>query len=37
MAPGSNEVTVWARESPDVFSTKTLYVYRDPPRTAQAP
>jgi carboxyl-terminal processing protease len=33
--PGSNMVTVVARESSDVRSVKTLYLYRDPPRTAQ--
>ena len=32
---GSNMVTIVARESSDVRSVKTLYVYRDPPRTAQ--
>jgi carboxyl-terminal processing protease len=37
MYPGSNAVTVVARESSEVRSLKTLYVYRDPPRTAQAP
>jgi carboxyl-terminal processing protease len=35
--PGSNAVTVIARESSEVRSLKTVYVYRDPPRTAQAP
>jgi carboxyl-terminal processing protease len=34
--PGSNMVTVVARESSDVRSVKTLFVYRDPPRTAQS-
>ena len=34
--PGSNEVTVIARESSEVRSVKTLFVYRDPPRTAQS-
>ena len=37
MYPGSNAVTVIARESSEVRSTKTLFVYRDPPRTAQTP
>jgi len=37
MYPGSNAVTVIARESSEVRSTKTLFVYRDPQRTAQAP
>ena len=37
MYPGSNAVTVIARESSEVRSLKTLYVYRDPARTAQAP
>jgi carboxyl-terminal processing protease len=35
--PGSNMITVVARQSPDVRSVKTLSVYRDPPRTAQTP
>jgi carboxyl-terminal processing protease len=35
--PGSNMITVWARENNEVRSMKTLFVYRDPPRTAQAP
>jgi carboxyl-terminal processing protease len=34
--PGSNMVTVVARENSDVRSVKTLYLYRDPPRTAQS-
>jgi carboxyl-terminal processing protease len=34
--PGSNMVTVVARENADVRSIKTLILYRDPPRTAQA-
>ncbi len=34
---GSNMVTIVARASSDVRSVKTLFVYRDPPRTAQAP
>ena len=37
MSPGSNAVTVVARESSEVRSQKTVFVYRDPPRTAQAP
>jgi carboxyl-terminal processing protease len=35
--PGSNMITVVARANSEVRSTKTLYIYRDPPRTAQAP
>ncbi len=35
--PGSNMVTVVARSSAEVQSRRTLFVYRDPPRTAQAP
>jgi carboxyl-terminal processing protease len=35
--PGSNMITVVARASAEVRSVKTLFVYRDPPRTAQAP
>ncbi len=35
--PGSNMVTVVARSSSEVRSVKTMFVYRDPPRTAQAP
>ncbi|HZJ66995.1 MAG TPA: hypothetical protein VFD36_25995, partial [Kofleriaceae bacterium] len=35
--PGSNMVTVVARASSEVRSIKTMYVYREPPRTAQAP
>ena len=34
---GSNMVTVVARASSEVRSVKTMYVYREPPRTAQAP
>ncbi|HEV7559191.1 MAG TPA: MXAN_5808 family serine peptidase, partial [Kofleriaceae bacterium] len=34
--PGSNMVTVVARASSEVRSVKTMFVYRDPPRTAQA-
>jgi carboxyl-terminal processing protease len=34
---GSNMVTIVARENADVRSVKTVYVYRDPPRTAQTP
>jgi len=32
--PGSNLVTIVARENADVRSVKFLYLYRDPPRTA---
>jgi carboxyl-terminal processing protease len=32
--PGSNLITIVARENADVRSYKYLYVYRDPPRTA---
>ena len=35
--PGSNMVTVVARANNDVRSVKTVYVYRDPPRTAATP
>jgi carboxyl-terminal processing protease len=35
--PGSNMVTVVGRTSAEVRSVKTMFVYRDPPRTAQAP
>ncbi|HEX4419569.1 MAG TPA: MXAN_5808 family serine peptidase [Kofleriaceae bacterium] len=35
--PGSNMVTVVARSSAEVRSVKTMFVYREPPRTAQAP
>ncbi|MDB4963125.1 MAG: carboxyl-terminal protease [Myxococcales bacterium] len=35
--PGSNMVTVVARSSSEVRSVKTMFVYRDPPRTAQKP
>ncbi len=35
--PGSNTVTVVARSSADVRTTKTEVIYRDPPRTAQVP
>ena len=35
--PGSNMVTVIARSNAEVRTVKTMYVYRDPPRTAQAP
>jgi carboxyl-terminal processing protease len=35
--PGSNMVTVVARASSEVRSIKTMFVYRDPPRTAQTP
>jgi len=33
--PGSNMVTVVARSNAEVRSVKTMFVYRDPPRTAQ--
>ncbi|HEY0251914.1 MAG TPA: CARDB domain-containing protein, partial [Kofleriaceae bacterium] len=35
--PGSNAVTVVARENNDVRSVKTLFVYKDAPRTAATP
>jgi carboxyl-terminal processing protease len=35
--PGSNMVTVVARSSAEVRSSKTMYVYREPARTAQTP
>ncbi|MBL0212729.1 MAG: PDZ domain-containing protein [Myxococcales bacterium] len=35
--PGSNMVTVVARSNSEVRSVKTMYVFRDPPRTAQKP
>jgi carboxyl-terminal processing protease len=35
--PGSNMVTVVARASTEVRSVKTMFVYRESPRTAQAP
>lgn len=35
--PGSNMVTVVARSNSEVKTIKTMYVYRDPPRTAQKP
>jgi carboxyl-terminal processing protease len=35
--PGSNMITVVARASSEVRSVKTMYVYRDLPRTARAP
>ncbi|MBS1120214.1 MAG: carboxyl-terminal protease [Deltaproteobacteria bacterium] len=35
--PGSNMVTVVARSSSEVRSVKTMFVYRDAARTAQAP
>ncbi|HEU0032388.1 MAG TPA: MXAN_5808 family serine peptidase [Kofleriaceae bacterium] len=35
--PGSNMVTVVARSNAEVRSVKTMFVYRDPPRTAQTP
>jgi len=34
---GSNMVTVVARSSSEVRSVKTMFVYREPPRTAQTP
>ncbi|HSD86165.1 MAG TPA: MXAN_5808 family serine peptidase [Kofleriaceae bacterium] len=34
--PGSNMVTIVARENSDVRSVKTLFLYRDPPRTASS-
>ena len=37
MWPGSNMVTVVARANTEVKSIKTMFVYRDTPRTAQAP
>jgi carboxyl-terminal processing protease len=33
--PGTNMVTVVARASAQVRSVKTMFIYRDPPRTAQ--
>jgi carboxyl-terminal processing protease len=35
--PGSNMITVVARANSEVKSVKTMYVYRDTPRTAQKP
>ncbi len=35
--PGSNMVTIVARENNDVRSVKTVFVYKDAPRTAQSP
>ncbi|MEO8549672.1 MAG: MXAN_5808 family serine peptidase [Kofleriaceae bacterium] len=35
--PGSNMVTIVARENNDVRSLKTVYVYKDAPRTAVTP
>ncbi len=35
--PGSNMVTIVARENNDVRSVKTVWVYKDAPRTAQTP
>ncbi|MBA2542568.1 MAG: PDZ domain-containing protein, partial [Deltaproteobacteria bacterium] len=35
--PGSNMITVIARSNAEVRTVKTMYVYRNPPRTAQAP
>jgi carboxyl-terminal processing protease len=34
--PGSNQVTVVARENQDVKSVQTLYLYRESPKTAHA-
>ncbi len=34
---GSNLVTVVARENAETRSIRTLFIYREPPRTAQAP
>jgi carboxyl-terminal processing protease len=33
--PGTNMVTVVARANAQVRSVKTMFIYRDPPRTAQ--
>jgi carboxyl-terminal processing protease len=35
--PGSNMITVVARENAEVRSVKTVFVYREPSRTAQTP
>ena len=35
--PGTNLVTVVARSNSEVKSTKYLYIYREPARTAQKP
>ncbi|MGE0551491.1 MAG: MXAN_5808 family serine peptidase [Kofleriaceae bacterium] len=35
--PGSNMVTIVARANSEVVSRKSMFVYRDPPRTAQTP
>jgi len=35
--PGSNMITVVARENAEVRSVKTMFVYREPARTAQTP
>jgi len=35
--PGSNMVTVVARANSEVRSVKTMFVYREPPRTARTP
>jgi len=35
--PGSNMITVVGRANAEVRSVKTMFVYREPPRTAQAP
>jgi Glucodextranase, domain B len=37
LSEGSNQITVIARESADVRSMKTLYIYRDALQTAKAP
>lgn len=34
--PGTNMVTVFARTNAQVKSVKTMFVYRDPPRTAHS-
>jgi carboxyl-terminal processing protease len=34
--PGSNQITVVARENADVKTVQTLYIYREAPRTAAA-
>ena len=35
--PGSNMITVVARSNAEVRSSKTMFVYREPARTAQTP
>jgi carboxyl-terminal processing protease len=37
MWPGSNMVTIVGRANAEVRTVKTMFVYREPPRTAQAP